>query len=115
MSFSTILNGLLDAPGAVAAAFLDPQGETVAQAGNTEAVQLLGAYLSVWLGEMARASRRSGLGELAELDLHFRSRRIVSSEVKDGYFVLILLEPNGLVAPVRARLEAARRVFAQEI
>jgi hypothetical protein len=115
VSFTTRLGELLASPGALAAAFLDPQGETVAHAGNPDALLLLGAYQSVWLAEMARASRRAGLGELAELSLDFGSRRIVSTEVKDGYFLLVLLEPQGLVAPVRARLEKARRAFAQEV
>jgi predicted regulator of Ras-like GTPase activity (Roadblock/LC7/MglB family) len=115
LSFETVLARFLEGPGAIGAAFLDPQGQTIAQAGAADAMEVLGAYQSVWLSEMARASRRAGIGELAELCLEFRDRRVVSAGVKDGYFVLVLLEPDGLVAPVRARLEEARQSLAQEI
>ena len=115
MSFDEVLSRFLEAPGAVAAAFLDPQGQAIAQAGAGDALELLAAYQSVWLAEMARASRRAGLGELSELSLDFRDRRLVSAGVKDGYFVLVLLAPDGLVSRVRARLDDARRTLAQEI
>lgn len=115
MSFEEPLRRFLAVPGALGAAFLDPQGETIAQVGNPEAVELLGAYQSVWLAELSRAARRSGLGELLELAIDLTERRIVSTEVKDGYFVLVVLEPRGLLAPVRARLEDVRRSLAAEI
>lgn len=115
MSFESLLSRLIASPGALAAAFMGPQGEAVAQVGDDDTVQLLGAFQSVWLGEMQRASRRADLGELAELSLDFQGRRIVSAEVKDGYFLLVVLEPDGLVAPVRARLDDARRSLATEI
>ncbi len=115
MSFEAVLSRFLDVPGSLGAAFLDPQGQTIAQAGASDAMEVLGAYQSVWLAEMARASRRAGLGELGELSLDFGARRVVSAEVKDGYFILVLLAQDGLVAPIRARLEAARRDLAREI
>lgn len=115
MTFESVLGRFLGAPGAVGAAFLDPQGQTIALAGAAESLEMLGAYQSVWLAEMARASRRAGLGELAELELDFGGRRVLSAEVKDGYFVLVLLEADGLAAPVRARLDEARRELAAEI
>jgi hypothetical protein len=44
MRFADALEGLLDAPGALGAAFIDPQGEIIARVGDESATEVLGAY-----------------------------------------------------------------------
>src|ERR1035441_8103779 len=82
MRFADALEGLLDAPGALGAAFIDPQGEIIARVGGKSATEVLGAYQSVWLGELRRAAERSGLGEISDLSFQFASRRILTTHVK---------------------------------
>jgi predicted regulator of Ras-like GTPase activity (Roadblock/LC7/MglB family) len=115
MSFREILEGLLTAPGARGAAFIDPQGQTVAQAGDPAVTDVLGALQSVWLGELGRASRRAGLGAVADLSLDFTNQRVLSAQVKEGYFLLVVFEAGGLPSMARARLEEARDELAREI
>ena len=84
MSLETILSNLLESPGALGAAFLDPQGEVVARAGDEAATEVLGAYQSVWLAELGRAAERSGLGSVANLALDFDGRPPVRREGRHG-------------------------------
>lgn len=115
MSFVDVLDGLMAAPGAQAAAFLDPQGETIAEVGTATAVETLGAYESVWLAELGRVAERSGLGELKDLALEFEGGRFFSANVKDGYFLLVLFDATGVVSAARARLDEVREKLAAEI
>ena len=39
----------------------------IARVGAKSATEVLGAYKSVWLGELRRAAERSGLGEISDL------------------------------------------------
>ncbi len=115
MSFRDILDGLLEAPGALGAAFIDPQGQAVAQAGDPAVTDVLGALQSVWLGEIGRASQRAGLGPVSDLSLEFANQQVLSAQVKEGYFLLVVFEAGGLPSVARARLEAARDELAREI
>lgn len=115
MSFHEILDGFLEAPGALAAAFIDPQGQTVAQAGDPAVTEVLGVLQSVWLGELERAARRAGLGPVQDLSLEFANQRVLSAQVKEGYFILVVFEAGGLLSLARSRLDEARRELADEI
>lgn len=115
MTFDEILRPVLDAPGARAAAFLDPQGQQIASVGDRTHVETLGAYHSVWTTELARAADGGGLGEVKGVDFGFEAGRVVATPVKDGYFVLALFEPGGVPSVARPALAAARELLAAEI
>lgn len=115
MSFADALEGLLGASGALGAAFLDPQGAIIARVGDDSATEVLGAYQSVWLGELRRAAEGSGLGEISNLSFRFANRRILTIHVKEGYFVLVVFDPDGLPHLVGPRLDEARARLAAEI
>lgn len=115
MTFANALEGLLGAPGALGAAFIDPQGEIIARVGEESATEVLGAYQSVWLGELRRAAERSGLGEISGLSFQFASRRLLTSHVKEGYFVLVVFARSGQPHALLPRLDEARARLAAEI
>jgi len=115
LSFPDVLRTLVEAPGARGAAFFDPHGQPVAVTGEREALETIGAYQSVWLGELGRAAERAGLGELGDLTMEFRGARVLAAEVKDGYFLLVVVDRWGVLAPARARLDEARAALAAEI
>jgi predicted regulator of Ras-like GTPase activity (Roadblock/LC7/MglB family) len=115
MSFADALDGLLGAPGALGAAFLDPQGAIIARVGDESATEVLGAYQSVWLGELRRAAERSGLGEISDLSFQFASRRVLTAHVKAGYFILVVFDQGGQPHAVRPRLDEARARHVAEI
>lgn len=115
MSFETILSSLLESPGALGAAFLDPQGEVIARAGDQAATEILGAYQSVWLAELGRAAERSGLGPVSGLALEFDGRKVLTAPVKAGFFLLVVLSPDGRPSVVKAGMERARERLASEV
>lgn len=115
MSLETILTGILATPGALGAAFLDPQGEVVARAGDAGATEVLGAYQSVWLAELGRAAERAGLGAISELALDFDGKKVLTAPVKAGFFLLVVLAPGGRPSVVRAGMDAARERLASEV
>jgi predicted regulator of Ras-like GTPase activity (Roadblock/LC7/MglB family) len=115
VSFQGILSSLIESPGALGAAFLDPQGEVIARAGDESATEVLGAYQSVWLTELGRAAERAGLGGVAELALEFEGRKVLTAPVKAGFFLILVLSPEGRPSVVRAGLDAARERLASEV
>jgi predicted regulator of Ras-like GTPase activity (Roadblock/LC7/MglB family) len=115
VSFEMILSSLLESPGALGAAFLDPQGEVIARAGDQAATEVLGAYQSVWLSELGRAAERSGLGPVSGLALEFDGRKVLTAPVKAGFFLLVVLSPDGRPSVVRAGMDAARERLASEV
>lgn len=115
MRFADALEGLLDAPGALGAAFIDPQGEIIARVGDKSTMEVLGAYQSVWLGELRRAAERSGLGEISDLSFQFERRRILTTHVKAGYFVIVVFDGGGQAHAARPRLDEARARLVAEI
>ena len=115
MSLETILSTLVESPGALGAAFLDPQGAVIARAGDESATDVIGAYQSVWLTELGRAADRAGLGPISELELDFEGRKVLTAPVKAGFFLLVVLSPGGRPSVVRAGMDAARDPLASEV
>jgi len=115
MSFPEVLGALAAVPGARGAAFLDPQGQVIASAGDGEALETIGAYQSVWVAELGRAAERAGLGALRDLTMDFQGARVLTAEVKDGYFLLLVADRGAILGPTRARLDDARSRLAEEL
>jgi predicted regulator of Ras-like GTPase activity (Roadblock/LC7/MglB family) len=115
VSFESILSSLLESPGAQGAAFLDPQGEVIARAGDEGATGVLGAYQSVWLAELGRAADRAGLGAISELALEFDGKKVLTAPVKAGFFLLVVLSPGGRPSVVRAQMDGVRDRLAAEV
>lgn len=113
--FSAILSPLLRTPGAVAAAFFDPQGQAIAEVGDRSAIEVLGTYHSVWLAELVRSSEANGLGELRELAIDFAGRRAASALVSGRYYVVVVFARDGVPAAGRTALAEACRRLAAEI
>lgn len=115
MTLSETLEPLLAAPGALAAAFVDPQGQTIAHVGDAGVLEVLSAYQSVWLVELRGAAERAGLGEMREVSLDFASRRVLAGEVGDGYFVLVVFDRTGVPSLARVNLPTVRERLRTEI
>lgn len=115
MSFETILSSLLTSPDTLGAAFLDPQGEVIARAGDETATEVLGAYQSVWLSELGRAADRAGLGPVSGVALEFEGRKVLTASVKAGFFLLVVLAPDGRPSAVRTRMDEVRERLASEV
>ena len=115
MNFADLLQPLLTVPGAVAAAFYDPQGQSIAEAGDHEAVEALGAYHSIWLSALEETSSRSGLGPVEELAIDFAGRRALTATVGGRYYLVVVFDPWAQVSLVRPRIALVRDRLAAEI
>ncbi len=115
MSFEDVLSPVLGIPGVLAAAFLDPDGEAVAIAGDKSMIGVLGAYQSIWLGELSKVSNGAQLGDLTEVSIEFAERKVIVVKVMEGYFLLILLSPGGAASIVRTWIPQLRRELAFEM
>jgi len=115
LNFSDLLQPLLTVPGAVAAAFYDPQGQSIAEAGDRGAVEALGAYHSIWLSTLEEASSRSGLGPVQELAIDFTGRRALTVTVGGRYYLVVVFEPQAVPSLVRPEIAQVRDRLAAEI
>lgn len=117
-SFAAILRRVVDStPGAVAAVFVDEEGEAVDVAGEGETidVMLAGAHLGVLLARFDAAHEKAGAGRVQELRLVATRAQYVTRPLGHGYHVTVMLEPVATIpklvealdeAAVQLRLEA---------
>ena len=95
MPFHGILAQLLSSTnGSIAAIFLDYEGETVAliTAHDVEQDELkaLGAYQGIFLAQMRRLCSDLDIGTPRRFKVEFAKRKVLSCDVADGYFVVML-------------------------
>ena len=96
MAFHGILAQLLSSTsGSIAAIFLDWEGETVAllTAADVEQDELkaLGAYQGIFLKQLRTLCSNLDIGEPQRFKVEFAKRKVLSCDVKDGYFVVMLV------------------------
>ena len=115
LTFEEILEPLLEAPGAIVAAFVDAQGDSIATAGDSLALEVIGAFQPVWTSLIAGAADRGGFGPLEDVEIDLEERRLLVAAVTDGYYILVLFEKTGVPSVARARFGAARERLAVEI
>lgn len=114
----TLANLLADNDGAIAVLFVDETGETVdlATADFTHYdMKVTGAYVGIYLRQMADLLQRIGLGEPTLLHIERESVHLFSVPLPDGYFLVLVQRRPALTARARATLETARAEIAREI
>ena len=115
LSFEEILSPLLEAPGAIAAAFVDAQGQSIATVGDALALEVIGAFQPVWTSGVAGIAAHGGLGPHEAVEIAFDERRLLAAPVKEGYHLLVLLERGGVPSVARSRVGTAREQLAAEM
>ncbi len=117
MPYAGILESLLgQVPGSVAAALVDAQGELVVGAGGMDDRQrLIGAYEGIALTIAERTARRAGSGEVRSLAWRHEGGSVLLVTLHDGYYLVLSLEPQALVALALRRCEEARLRLNAEI
>jgi predicted regulator of Ras-like GTPase activity (Roadblock/LC7/MglB family) len=100
MPFKRLLEHLVDSvEGAQAALLLDSQGEVVVESGRQDhRHRLIGAYQGITLSRAEEAARRCDFGELHYLIHRYQGGSIVLQPLKDGYYLVLSLSPQALVA-----------------
>jgi predicted regulator of Ras-like GTPase activity (Roadblock/LC7/MglB family) len=95
--FRMILDELLvKTHGALAAIFLDFEGETVALTCDRDlsdhALRILGAYQGVFFSQLRALCAHVEAGEPQRFKIEFDAMSVLSYDVKDGYYVVLLVD-----------------------
>ncbi len=118
--FRLILDELLvQTHGALAALFLDFEGETVELVCDRDlsdhALRILGAYQGIFLTRLKNLCARVGAGEPLRFKVEFETLSVLSYDVRDGYYVVLLVDSSAHIeGQAWRRLERCRaRLLAE--
>lgn len=95
--FRQILDELLvTTRGALAALFLDYEGETVALVCDRDLsdhdLRILGAYQGIFLDRLRTLCTNASAGEPRRFKIQFEAMSVLSYDIKDGYYVVLLVD-----------------------
>ena len=108
--FTPLLWRVVDTvPGAVAAALVDEEGETVDFAGDIdgEQIRLAGAYMGIFLNRFSMTKTMGRLGPMVEIRLRAQHGQFVSRPLGLGYQVTVLLEATATLPKLDDALDLA--------
>ena len=119
MPFQYVLANLLaDHPDAVGVLFLDDSGETVDFACAEESpfeMQLLGAYLGIYLRQVGRIAAEYQLGAIRWIHIERRNRHLHVTVLPDGYYLVLVQRQPAQVATARESLRRAAAQLTREV
>ena len=120
MAFHGILAQLLSSTdGSIAAVFLDWQGETVAliTAHDLEQDELkaLAAYQVIFFTQLRKLCGDLDVGTPRRFKIEFARRKVLSCDVKDGYFVVMLTGSETNEGEAWHHLDHCRQDLLQEM
>jgi signal transduction histidine kinase len=82
-------------------AIVDPDGIPVVTVSRDQAMEEIGAEFAAILREMAQAERELDHGEIRQLTVETRESATVITLIGEGYFILLQMEPGGLLGKAR--------------
>lgn len=118
--FRTILDQLLvTTHGALAALFLDYEGETVSLVCDRDLsdhdLRILGAYQGIFLMQLRTLCANTGAGDPRRFKIEFKAMSVLSYDVKDGYYVVLLVDASAIEGLAWRRLENCRQRLLEEM
>jgi predicted regulator of Ras-like GTPase activity (Roadblock/LC7/MglB family) len=113
MSFRFILDELLvTTHGALAAIFLDWEGETVELVCDRDLsdhqLRILGAYQSIFLTRLRAMCAQVDAGSPQRFKIEFDNLAVMSYDVRDGYFIVLLVDDSSNEGISWRRMERCR-------
>jgi predicted regulator of Ras-like GTPase activity (Roadblock/LC7/MglB family) len=111
VSFDEAISRLLeDCPGALGAGIIDADGIPVVVKPSTAGLELLGAELAAVLGDVGNAGRELQHGSLQQISIYAERAVVVLTTIAAGYFLVLMLDRDGLVGKGRflSRLAVVR-------
>jgi len=122
VTFQSILRETLqNTPGAIGAVFLDREGEAVdLWAENVfdigpEGLRAIGAYTGIFLSDLRRACARLNAGVPQRLTIDFEQARVLSCELKEGYYLVLVFGRDANEGLAAERLRRGRERLLAEI
>lgn len=118
--FRLILDEMLvKTHGALAALFVDYEGETVALTCDRDlsdhALRVLGAYQVVYFERLRAMCSRIGDGSPQRFKIEFGAMSVMSCDVKDGYYLVLLVDAGVNEGLAWRRLERCRERLLSEM
>lgn len=118
--FRLILHELVaTTTGALAAIFLDWEGETVEMVCehdlNDHDLRILGAYQGIFLTRLKALCAQVEAGEPRRFKVEFAENAVFSYDIKDGYFIVLLVDRSFNEGYAWRRLELCREKLIAEM
>ena len=118
--FRLILNEMLaTTSGALAALFLDWEGETVELVCdrdlNDHDLRILGAYQGIFLTRLRTMCSQADAGQPLRFKIEFAENSVLSFDVKDGYYVVLLVDASANEGMAWRKLERCRERLIAEM
>ena len=108
-------------PGAIGAVFLDREGEAVDLFAedvfeiSDDGLRAVGAYAGIFLSSVRRTCEQIDAGEPRELTIHFDNATVLSSNLKEGYYLVLVVTISANEAVAAERLRRCRDRLIAEI
>lgn len=105
--------------GALAALFLDYEGETVEMVCehdlNDHELRILGAYQGIFLDRLRNLCDHVGAGDPLRFKVQFENTAVLSYDIKDGYYLVLLVDRTFNEGFAWRRLEQCREKLIAEM
>ena len=118
MVFRSILRDLVTAvDGALAALFIDHQGEAVDTVGFLSDYdrKVIGAYQGIYLTRVESICRAIDLGRVDRVKIEFEGSTILKSVIDDEYYLILVLRPGANEGTAWNQLAITRERIRQEM
>jgi predicted regulator of Ras-like GTPase activity (Roadblock/LC7/MglB family) len=122
VSFRGILAGLLQTTrGAIGAAFLDSEGESVEVASarpfdtDDHELRVIGAYAGIFLSNLRRIAEATDSGASSRFKIDFAAITIFCCELGDGYYLIMVVDAAAIEGQVWRALERCRVALRAEM
>ena len=108
-------------PGAIGAIFLDHEGETVEMLhdrpfeADDHDIKVMGAYQGIFFTRLRELCERTGSGRPHKFAVEFASAKVLSCDLKDGYYLVFLVDSTANDGVAWHRLELCREKLMAEI
>ena len=118
--FRPILEELLNSTrGSIAALFLDYEGETVellsAHELDNDDLKIIGAYQGIFLTRLRQLCAQLSAGEPQRFKIEFAKTTVLSCDLKDGYYAVLLVDGTANEGIAWRHLDACRAKLLNEI
>ncbi len=122
MPFQRILSELLHScHGSIGVVFLDHEGESVALRSERVfdigeyGLKAIGAYSGMFLNDARRIASSLEGGNPDRLTITFENAKVLSCPLKDGYYIVLVVDHNANEGQAWQRLGQCREALLEEI
>jgi predicted regulator of Ras-like GTPase activity (Roadblock/LC7/MglB family) len=122
VEFRDILADLLqDTRGAIGAAFLDSEGESVEVASarpfdtDDHELRVIGAYAGIFLSHLRRVAEATESGSSRRFKIDFAASTIFCCDLGDGYYLVVVVDAAAVEGAVWQSLERCRAALLSEM